>query len=133
MSEAMTILEKAARALCVKDGLDPDELVYGHTTVRPVFPRWWFAYREGAETTLATLGLTPAMMQQPAGSLVVVPVEASETMLLRGMEAANDKRWAWCGYGPRTAGEGLDGMIFYVRDAYLAMLAARPGSGESAS
>ena len=67
--------------------------------------------------------------QAEAEQYVLVPREPTEAMLKAGQSAADDKRWAWCGYGKRQPGEGLDGMLFYVRDAYAAMLSASPSRG----
>jgi len=57
---------------------------------------------------------------------VAVPRVPTEAMLKAGQAAADDHRWKWCGYGPREPGQGLDGMMFHVREAFTAMLAASP-------
>lgn len=59
----------------------------------------------------------------------LVPVEPTDEMLRAGQIAADDHRWKWCGYGLRKEGEGLDGMLFHVREAYRAMLPAAPQQG----
>jgi len=67
-----------------------------------------------------------ASVSSASADYVMVPREPTEAMLKAGQAAADDKRWKWCGFGPRKPGEGLDGMLFYVRDAFAAMLAASP-------
>jgi len=76
-----TILEAAARAMCAADELDPDELVYGYTTVRPCFKRWTRPeYKGRAEAVLRAAGFTDADMAAPVGSRVVVPREPTREM-----------------------------------------------------
>lgn len=72
MVDQMTVLEKAARDLCVAADMNPyvkSGFVGG--TMRPL----WFGFTNQARTALASLGMTPEQMAAPAGSVVVVPVE----------------------------------------------------------
>lgn len=111
--ETMSVLETVARAT------DPDAwLEYMPIPTRTDTVRFHLARQESAQrarAALRALGMTEAMMQQPAGSVVVVPVEATTEMLQAACEEAVEYPEA-------------DDQIA----VYRAMIAARPGAGDSA-
>lgn len=122
MAGDMTVLEKAARAMCTIYDADPDDLV-GY----PKRARWEQHKQEAERTLSAALGLTPEQLAQPAGSLVVVPVEPTESMWVAGEKAMREFI---------AEAEANNGEVEFLRQplcslliGYRAMLAARPGAG----
>ena len=117
MTEGMTVLEKAAlilgKALTVTAGDDfqkeDDSL-----------------WTDEAAEVLASAGFTREQMQMPAGSLVVVPAIPTIEQMFAGQNVVAPDVPASPGPVSIPMTTGSFGAI------YRAMIAARPGSGESA-
>ena len=93
-------------------------------------PSFKCAFTAGFSAALVPASAAPQATEEPIDltQQKIVPLEPTEAMLKAGQRAADDKTWAWRGFGARPEGTGIDGQTVFVREAYRAMISAAPST-----
>jgi len=98
------IVEAVARAICVADGIDPDQISvgFGYRIPNGVEYKLWEAQREKAEAAIAAVGVETERLRALNAKLEKVR-EAAEAWRADMALPVDHIRTAWIGYNLRAA------------------------------